>query len=547
MKLRGSTKISISVVDNVEDSKKVKEMPPVNTAWNARRALGDVSNQNSRPKESETDGENHTGADNRKQVLRRSRRLSSLAQAIGDHQESSVVGNEAAKAPAISQKNISTKEDHVDDIIHDSDASSSIANIDRNHEEAKSKMGPIKNRNPRRKMTFDEISSVESSLLEPRPKRKLAISKTIPNKKKKKKQSGGTKKELNKSEKTQDTQVSLLPDSAICLTSRNLRCPDLLVTSEDDHCLLRKMKGPFDASKFTTGIASYDKPNERKVDEVPIYVTDIFQRLFDAEEISKPLPSYMTDIQSKINSKMRALLIDWLVAVHKKFRLQPETLYLCVNIIDRYLSRVRIRREHLQLLGITALLVSSKYEEQYPPEVKDCVYITDRAYSAQQVLDMEFEIVMVLDFKMTVPTAYPFLQRFLHITKAPNVVRDLASYYTERMLQEYCVLNFRPSLLASAAVCVAWNNPRVREEMEQRESDGKLPRVLEIIINYTGFCEGEIRHTADVMCLKIQSDDNTVLYSPRMKKLSQVHSKYGTPRYNEVSRFPFPDVSHLLT
>ncbi|VEU37419.1 unnamed protein product [Pseudo-nitzschia multistriata] len=129
----------------------------------------------------------------------------------------------------------------------------------------------------------------------------------------------------------------------------------------------------------------------------------------------------MTDIQSRINSKMRAMLVDWLVAVHKKFRLQPETLYLCVNIIDRYLSLARILREHLQLLGVTALFVASKYEEQYPPEVKDCVYITDRAYTPQQVLDMEFEIVMVLDFKMTVPTSYPFLQRFLHITNSPDI------------------------------------------------------------------------------------------------------------------------------
>lgn len=179
-----------------------------------------------------------------------------------------------------------------------------------------------------------------------------------------------------------------------------------------------------------------------------------------------PSPSYMIDEQAEINSTMRAILIDWLVGVQMKFRLQPETLYLCVNIIDRYLSKSTIRRRHLQLLGITSLFVACKYEEIYPLEVKDCVYVTDRAYNRQQVIDMEYEIVRILGFKMTVPTAYQFLQRFLHITNAPTTIRDLASFYTERMLQEYCMLNFRSSLVACAAVYLAWNNPNAAKELK---------------------------------------------------------------------------------
>jgi cyclin B len=146
-----------------------------------------------------------------------------------------------------------------------------------------------------------------------------------------------------------------------------------------------------------------------------------------------------------------------------KFRLLPETLYLCVNIIDRYLSHAPIARKRLQLVGVTSLLIACKYEEIYPPEVKDCVYITDRAYTRQDVLDMEAHIVKILQFKMTVPTGYPFLQRFLHITKATRATRNLACFYMERMLQEYCTLNFRPSHVAAAAVSLALNNPDLLE------------------------------------------------------------------------------------
>ena len=188
----------------------------------------------------------------------------------------------------------------------------------------------------------------------------------------------------------------------------------------------------------------------------------------------------MTDEQDEINSTMRAILVDWLVGVQVKFRLQPETLYLCVNIIDRYLSKARIPRRRLQLLGVTSLFVACKYEEIYPLEAKDCVYLTNRLYNRQEVLDMEIEIVMVLGFRMTVPTAYPFLQRFLHITNAPKIIRDLASFYTERMLQEYCILNFRGSLVASAAVCLAWNNPAAIASLEETETSNELPRVVRI-------------------------------------------------------------------
>lgn len=86
---------------------------------------------------------------------------------------------------------------------------------------------------------------------------------------------------------------------------------------------------------------------------------------------------------------MRAILVDWLVDVHNKFKLLPETLFLTVNIIDRYLEKVVIKRSQLQLVGVSAMLIACKYEEIYAPEVKDFVYVTDKAYTREEVLRME--------------------------------------------------------------------------------------------------------------------------------------------------------------
>ena len=78
---------------------------------------------------------------------------------------------------------------------------------------------------------------------------------------------------------------------------------------------------------------------------------------------------------------MRSMLVAWLVEVHLKFKLLPETLFLTVNLIDRFTFLRQVKKSDYQLLGVTAMLVASKYEEIYAPEVKDFIYMTDHAYS----------------------------------------------------------------------------------------------------------------------------------------------------------------------
>lgn len=98
---------------------------------------------------------------------------------------------------------------------------------------------------------------------------------------------------------------------------------------------------------------------------------------------------FMATKQTDINEKMRAILVDWLIEVHYKFKLLPETLFLTVNLIDRFLERNDVVRTKLQLVGVGAMLIASKYEEIYAPEVRDFVYITDKAYTKEEILIME--------------------------------------------------------------------------------------------------------------------------------------------------------------
>jgi hypothetical protein len=66
--------------------------------------------------------------------------------------------------------------------------------------------------------------------------------------------------------------------------------------------------------------------------------------------------------QPHINERMRSILVDFLIEVHLNFKLVPETLYLTINLIDRYLQLKEVPRPKLQLVGVTSLLIASKYE-----------------------------------------------------------------------------------------------------------------------------------------------------------------------------------------
>ena len=139
------------------------------------------------------------------------------------------------------------------------------------------------------------------------------------------------------------------------------------------------------ASSYQLGPA--DNIDERDAEDplcVTDYVQDMYHHFRAKETITSVRPLYMEN-QPHINERMRSILVDWLVEVHLKFKLVPETLYLTVNLIDRYLERGEVSRPKLQLVGVTSLLIASKYEEIYPPELRDLVYICDRAYTRTEV------------------------------------------------------------------------------------------------------------------------------------------------------------------
>lgn len=184
------------------------------------------------------------------------------------------------------------------------------------------------------------------------------------------------------------------------------------------------------------------------------YVCDIFDHCFQDEVKFMSNFRYMEN-QVEIQDRMRSILIDWLIEVHLKFTLLPETLYLAVNLIDRFLERVGVRKTQLQLVGMTCLFIASKYEEIYPPECNDFVYIAANAYSREDIFEMEQNILNTLNFSLTAPTSLYFLRRFSKAARSDYRAHTLCKYILELSLIDIKMLKYKPSMIAASSVLLA--------------------------------------------------------------------------------------------
>lgn len=214
------------------------------------------------------------------------------------------------------------------------------------------------------------------------------------------------------------------------------------------------------------------------------------------------------------------ILYEWLIDVHLKFKLNPETLYLTFNIIDRYLEMKSVNRSKLQLIGVTAMLIASKYEEIYAPEVRDFVYITERNCSKNEILQLEAEILSKLNFQVLCVYPYTFLERMNFITKAPKECFYMAQYVLENCLLDIKLYKYKPSELASGAIYLA------RKILNLEKN---WPLVLEA---FTEYKEKNVKIVAKDVCVQL----DICFKNPKIKSLK---TKFSDRAYLCVANHSF--------
>lgn len=249
-------------------------------------------------------------------------------------------------------------------------------------------------------------------------------------------------------------------------------------------------------------------------------ITEISEMYFKKERLHPRSNTYLTTKQTEVTEKMRAIVVDWLIDVAIKFRLRPETFYLAIDVMDRYLMVCTTTRAQLQLVGITSLLIAAKHEEMWAPDVRECIKITANTYTRDEILMMERAICAALAFRFTVPTVYPFLERLLQVSNADSLTRCAAYYFLEHAMMDYNMLGFLPSTVANASMYLA--NVLLRKVTWGHELQYYSKAKVQ---DFRGCAEQLLRYSHHVSGAKYQA----------------VRRKYATPKYNEVTQRPLPE------
>jgi G2/mitotic-specific cyclin 1/2 len=206
--------------------------------------------------------------------------------------------------------------------------------------------------------------------------------------------------------------------------------------------------------EFAEGVEDLDREDLEDPLMVAEYVVEIFDYLKKLEIDTRPNADYM-DHQEDLEWKMRGILVDWLIEVHTRFHLLPETLFLAVNIIDRFLSTKVVQLDRLQLVGVTAMFIASKYEEVLSPHVANFRHVADDGFTEAEILSAERYVLTALNYDLSYPNPMNFLRR---ISKADNYdiqTRTLGKYLMEISLLDHRFMEYLPSHVAAASMYLA--------------------------------------------------------------------------------------------
>lgn len=221
-------------------------------------------------------------------------------------------------------------------------------------------------------------------------------------------------------------------------------------------------------------------------------------------------PSNYMEKQHKLDCSMRSILIDALVDLHRQFRLPWTTLFLAVNLVDRYLAEVSVCGSDLELVGVTCMHLASKFVEVKPPPAKDLVERTEGFYTPDEISTLECSVLKTLNFRLACPTADHFLERLRTPNGSDEAQHSMACYLIELTVMDVEFLAFPPSHIAAAATLLS--NTVLQREVSWPEGMVDTSRYLESALQS---CVDKMR-----LCAK----------SARTNALQAVHKKYSSTR-----------------
>ena len=250
------------------------------------------------------------------------------------------------------------------------------------------------------------------------------------------------------------------------------------------------------------------------------YINELYSNLLDEEKTlnAKPKYGYMK-YQTDINEKMRAILIDWIIVVHDKFHLKSQTLYQTIWLIDTYLSIKYIKRSDFQLLGLGCLYIASKFQEIYYPQLKDCVEETDGAYTKEDLLRIEKDILKTTNYNLLPPSQEDFYNIISKYFGFNEKQYYFGKYFMENSLIDYNMIKYSPSVIAvscSYIVMKFFNISNYHKLYSTRIIHEQCPQKI-------------IKDTARELCFLVKNLNSS--------EFKAVKEKYSSDKYYKVAEY----------
>ena len=249
------------------------------------------------------------------------------------------------------------------------------------------------------------------------------------------------------------------------------------------------------------------------------FLTEILIGLKLDEKIN--FPDYSNNIFKNqdikdINERHRGVVIEWLSYVNHFFNKSNETLFMCINIMDRYTSKRTISLNIYQLVGISSFLIASKYEDTDSPPIDKLIYISKYIYTHNDIVSMEKDILVTLNFDIFSVSTFHFFSYFYVVSE----INNKKLFHLGQLILEICLLNieimsYNQSLIALGAILIAKKCLDIKEGTNN----------IKIFYNYT---EEDIKEIQKKIILFLSN----VVYND---KNNLIMDKFEKNRYMSVS------------
>ena len=302
-------------------------------------------------------------------------------------------------------------------------------------------------------------------------------------------------------------------------------------TNNQEKINLKKDKSELNSPKKI--LTYFDTTHITNVQIPKDYLNTIYYNLLveeNKELTSKPVYNYMKK-QKEINDQMRSILVDWIIDVHHKFGFTDETLFMTILIIDRYCSLEQISRIKYQCLGITALMIACKHEEINVPKVDDFIYITDNAYTKEEVFKMENDVLSKLNFELLYPSPikfYEYLSLHFDFSKKYHM---LGKYLMETFLLDLKYIKYKPSIISCACTYIVMKFFKMEN---YRHSYERKFYLLDENVNTIPVGHG-VKDCAQDICIYVDNINNTNLLSCQKKYTKAEFERVATLISNNKS------------